>query len=126
MARLGKTLAGKVQGLGAAKEGVGHFWQIRVTSVALIPLTVWFLVSVVMLAGQGHGAVLAFLANPINAALMLLFLLAGLLHSALGVQTVIEDYIAVEGSKIALLIVNTFFHFAAGAACAVAVLQLAA
>ena len=119
-----QTPLGRVRGYGSAKSGVEHFWRQRVTAVALVPLTIWFTWSVARYAGAPHEQVVAFLANPFNAAAMLLFLIAGLYHMALGLQVVVEDYIKGEGMKLALLLLTKFAAFAVGTICVIAVLRI--
>lgn len=92
---------GRVRGLGSAKEGVGHWWAQRVTAVALVPLAVWFVVSVVAMTGADYGAVTAWAASPVVAGLLILLIAATFYHAALGVQVVIEDYVHHEGLKLA-------------------------
>jgi succinate dehydrogenase / fumarate reductase, membrane anchor subunit len=120
-----RTPLGRVRGLGSAKSGAHHFWHQRLTAVALVPLTLWFVWSVARYAGAPHGDVVAFLAHPFNAAAMLLFVIAGLYHMALGVQVVIEDYIQREGMKLALLLLVNFAAFAVGIVSTIAVLRIA-
>jgi succinate dehydrogenase / fumarate reductase membrane anchor subunit len=120
-----QTPLGRVRGLGSAKAGVEHFWHQRATAVALLPLTLWFVWSVARFAGAPHGEVIAFLGNPFNATAMLLFVVAGLYHMSLGVQTIIEDYIGREVLKLALLLLNKFAALSIGTMCAVAVLRIA-
>jgi succinate dehydrogenase / fumarate reductase membrane anchor subunit len=120
-----QTPLGRARGLGSAKAGTAHFWHQRVTAVALLPLTLWFVWSVARYAGAPYAEVLEFLHNPFNAAAMLLFVLAGLYHMVLGVQVVIEDYIHREGAKLALLMFTNFAAFAAGVICVIAVLRVA-
>ncbi|MBL9097892.1 MAG: succinate dehydrogenase, hydrophobic membrane anchor protein [Alphaproteobacteria bacterium] len=120
-----RTPLGRVRGLGSAKSGAHHFWHQRLTAVALVPLTLWFVWSVARYAGAPHGEVVAFLAHPFNATAMLLFVIAGLYHMALGVQVVIEDYIHREGLKLALLLLVNFAAFAVGIVATIAVLRIA-
>lgn len=120
-----QTPLGRVRGLGSAKSGVEHFWHQRLTAAALVPLTVWFVWIVARYAGAPHADVVAVLGHPINAALMLLFVVAGLYHMALGLQVVIEDYIAAKGTKIASLFLVNFAAFAIAMVCVVAVLRIA-
>jgi succinate dehydrogenase / fumarate reductase membrane anchor subunit len=120
-----RTPLGRVRGLGSAKSGARHFWHQRLTAVALVPLTLWFVWSVARYAGAPHGDVVAFLAHPFNAAAMLLFVIAGLYHMVLGVQVVIEDYIHSEGMKLALLLFVNFAAFAIGIVSTIAVLRIA-
>jgi succinate dehydrogenase / fumarate reductase membrane anchor subunit len=90
---------GHARGLGAAKEGLHHWWVQRVTSVALIPLSVWFVVSVIQLAHGEPGAFYEWLLSPIDATLFILFVAVGFHHTVLGLQVVIEDYVASHGAR---------------------------
>lgn len=120
-----QTPLNRARGLGSAKSGVEHFWHQRLTAVALVPLTIWFVWAVARYAGAPHDEVIAFLGNPFSAAAMLLYVLAGLYHMALGIKVVIEDYIHREGMKLALLLLTNFAAFAVGTICVVAVLRIA-
>lgn len=99
---------GRVRGLGSAKEGVGHWWAQRVTSVALVPLVLWLVVSLIGLIGADHGAFTAWVRQPLNAVLMTLLLVAGFHHLQLGLQVVIEDYLHHEGARIAAILIVKF------------------
>ena len=96
---------GRVRGLGSAKEGAHHWWVQRLTAVALVPLTLWFIASLVVLTGASHGEVALWLARPHNAVLMLELIGATFWHGALGLQVVIEDYIHGEGVRVVTLLV---------------------
>jgi len=119
-----QTPLSRAHGMGAAHSGVQHFWVQRLTAVALIPLVIWFLVSLVGHVVGDYDSARAFLSQPLAAALLLLLIGAGFYHMKLGVQVVIEDYIHTESTKIALLILNTFFAVALGLISALAVLKL--
>ena len=102
----GKSLRsplGRARGLGSAKEGTAHWWAQRVTAVALVPLTLWFVGNVIALAGAPRIDVLAWLASPVVAVLMLLLVAAVFRHAQLGMQVVVEDYVHAEGVKVAAL-----------------------
>ena len=96
-----RTPLAKVEGLGAARAGTLHFWHQRMTAVALVPLSIWFVASALAYVGAAQGAVAAYFAEPVNAAVMFLFILASTYHMSLGVQIIIEDYFHHEGQKIA-------------------------
>ena len=119
-----RTPLRKVRGLGAAREGTGHFWRVRVTSVALIVLSLYFLGLVISLNGANYQTVRTALAQPFAALMMGLFVLVGLVHMRLGMQEIIEDYIHAEGTKLVLLILSIFFCVAVGAASIFALLKL--
>jgi len=114
-----------IEGLGSAKEGTAHFWQQRVTAVALVPLSIWFAASALAYVGAEEGAVAAFFAQPLNGILMFLFLFAALVHMRIGLQVIIEDYIHQEGLKVALLMLNRFANVAIGVGVAYALIKIA-
>ena len=101
-----RTPLAKARGLGSAKDGTHHFWLQRLTAVALIPLTVWFALSIASLATAGQAEVLSWMKSPLSATLMLSFIMAGFWHMKLGLQVVIEDYVHTESTKITCLILN--------------------
>jgi succinate dehydrogenase / fumarate reductase, membrane anchor subunit len=120
-----RTPLGRVEGLGSARSGTHHFWHQRLTAVALVPLSVWFVASALAYVGAEQGAVAAFFAEPAEAILMFLFIVAAVYHMSLGLQVIIEDYIHQEGVKIMLLILNRFACWGIGAAAGFALLKLA-
>jgi succinate dehydrogenase / fumarate reductase membrane anchor subunit len=99
-----RTPLAHARGLGSAKSGTGHWWAQRLTAVALIPLTVWFVVSIVILTGSGYDAALAWIGNPLTAVLLVLLIVGGFHHMQLGLQVVVEDYVHTRWLEIALLI----------------------
>ena len=101
--RLMSPLA-RVLGLGSAMEGVTHWWWQRVTAIALIPLGVWFVYSILTLLSANHDAAAAWLRSPVQTALFILFSGAMSWHAFLGLQVVIEDYVHAEWLKFTLLI----------------------
>jgi len=120
-----RTPLNKVRGLGSAREGTMHFWRQRLTAIANIPLVLFFVGLVISLNGASYAETRAALANPFVALMLALALFSVLYHMRLGMQIVIEDYVHGEGSKLALLIINTFFAFLVGAVAAFALLKLA-
>ncbi len=119
-----RTPLARVRHLGSAKSGTRHFWQQRLTSVALIPLTIAFVVLVLSLLGRNHAAVVQILGSPLVAILMLLFIVTSVYHMWLGMQVIIEDYVHDELPKLLILMASTFFCFAVGTAAAFAILKL--
>jgi succinate dehydrogenase / fumarate reductase membrane anchor subunit len=120
-----RTPLSKVIGRGSAGEGVGHWWVQRVTAVALLPLTAWFVISLLGQSLQSYDAMRGWLGQPWVAVptILLVFTLAW--HSKLGVQVVIEDYVSGKGAKTTLLLLSTFVHIGAAVAGIFAILALA-
>lgn len=116
---------GRVRGLGSAKDGVAHWWAQRVTALALVPLTLWFVFGIVALAGSPQAQVQAWIAHPVNTVLLVLLVAATFHHLTLGVQVVIEDYIHHEGRKLALLLGVKALAWVFGLAGVLAVLRIA-
>lgn len=113
-----------VRGLGAAKEGVQHWWLQRITAVAMVPLLLILLVCVLKLATGDHAAVAAAFRHPLFALLVLLSILAVFWHMKLGLQVVIEDYVHTESVKIVSLLAVTFATFVVGGIAALSVLKM--
>ena len=103
-----RTPIGRARGLGSAKDGTAHWWAQRLTALALVPLTLWFAISVIGLVGGGRAAVLDWLESPVAAGLMILLIGATFHHAQLGVQVVIEDYVHNEPVKIGAIILVKF------------------
>lgn len=117
---------GRVRGLGSAKEGVGHWWAQRLTAIALVPLTLWFVISVIGLIGADHAAFTAWAGEPGISAMLLVLIVAVFYHAQLGLQVVIEDYVHDEAAKTAGIVAVKFATILLGVFSAVSVLKLAA
>ncbi|MCD6035713.1 MAG: sdhD [Rickettsiales bacterium] len=116
-----RTPLAQVKGLGSAKHGTGHWWAQRVTSVALIPLSLWFVYFVICVAATGGDKFLLSLSSPFSALMMILFLGTSLYHGALGMQVVIEDYVHNEKAKIFLLLLVQYGSLITSAAVTLAI-----
>lgn len=115
----------KVKGLGSAHHGVSHWWLQRLTALALVPLSLWFITSLVTaMLSPSFIEVAAWFASPFNTVVMVLMIVALFTHAKLGMQVVIEDYVHGPMAKYTLLLANTFFCYACGAVGVVAVLKL--
>jgi len=115
---------GKFLGLGSAKEGTHHWWSQRLTAVALVPLTLWFVIALLGMDSFAHPAIVAWLGQPLNAILMILLLLVILHHSQLGLQVVVEDYVHAGGLKVLILMLSRFAHGAAAVAAVYSIIIL--
>ena len=114
----------RVTGLGSAKRGVDVWWAERVSALALVPLTLWLVASLVALGGADRAAFISWLARPLPAFLTILTLIAAFRHTALGLQVVIEDYVH-SALKIPLLIATQLACFAIAVAGVLATLRIA-
>ncbi len=119
-----RTPMAKVRHLGSAHTGTGATWAMRSTSIALVPLTIGFVWLVISLVGKDYNSVRAELGQPLPSILMLLFVLTGIYHMKVGMQTIVEDYVHGEHAKMWSLLANSFFSYAVGLACIYAVLRI--
>ncbi len=119
-----QTPTARARGLGSAKEGVSHYVRQRVSALALIVLVPWFLFSVIGAMDAGYAGARDWAAQPWNAILLILTFGAAFFHMRLGMQTVIEDYIAKTGTRQALLVLNTFAAVGLFAVTALTVLKI--
>jgi succinate dehydrogenase / fumarate reductase, membrane anchor subunit len=119
-----RTPLARARGLGSAKSGTEHFWLQRVTAVSNIVLVVWLTFHLATLAGADHATVKIALRSPFLAVPLLLFVISGMVHMRLGMQTIIEDYVSSEGCKVVGLMLNTFFVILVGLTCVYAVMKL--
>ncbi|MDQ2105900.1 succinate dehydrogenase, hydrophobic membrane anchor protein [Azospirillum isscasi] len=127
MASNSKTLRSPLQiarGLGSAKHGTEHWWHQRVTAIALVPLTVWFVFGVIRHLGADHAAFVAWMKSPFSALMMVLTAVVTFHHAQSGLQVVIEDYVHNELAKILSILAVKFLCFALAAACVIAVLKI--
>lgn len=113
------------RGLGSAKDGTMHWWAQRVTAIALVPLLIWWVASVILMLGAAQADVQAWLAQPLVALPMLLVLAVAYYHAMLGCQVVIEDYIHGEFCKIMALLVMKASFWLVGIAAAFAIFKVA-
>jgi succinate dehydrogenase / fumarate reductase membrane anchor subunit len=120
-----RTPLSHARGLGSAKSGAHHWWMQRLTAVALVPLTLWFILSVIQLIGADFQTAVVWLSSPTNAVLMLLLIAATFHHMQLGLQVVIEDYVQGEGIKIVGIVLVKLFSVLLAAAAAFSVLKIA-
>ena len=115
----------RVLGLGTAKEGTGHWWSQRITSIALVPLTLFFLFPFARNLGADLETVRAAYAHPFNAVIAILFLLVGFHHLQQGVQVVVEDYVQGKALRTGALLANTLICWAFALTGVFAVAKLA-
>jgi len=123
--RVMRSTLGQMRGLGSAKSGLEHWWVERLTSVALVPLTLWFIYTALHLAGLPRADVAHWAANPINAALMVGLLLTVFRHMALALQVVVDDYVHGEPAHLVLALLIKGGTFLLALISVIATLRLA-
>ncbi len=121
--RLSTPLA-KTRGLGSAKSGMHHWVAQRLTAVSLIPLSIWFIFSLVCMTELSHQAAIEWIRSPLVAVFLLLFIISLFHHAQLGLQVVIEDYIDCKVTKITGLVLLKLVSFSAGLAAVASVLKI--
>jgi succinate dehydrogenase / fumarate reductase, membrane anchor subunit len=120
-----RSSLGRARGLGAAKSGSATWWAERLSSVALLPLVLYFVVSVLILKGADQAAMAAYMAEPWNAVLFIALIVALFYHLSLGMQVVIEDYVRHDAPRIFLLLAVKAVIALLALACLISVLKLA-
>ena len=118
-----RTALSRVRYLGSAKSGTDHFWKQRVSSVALVPLTIVVIFIVIGIMGRNHAAAAQILGSPFVAITLIMFVITSAYHMWLGMQVVIEDYVHSD-LKLTLIMINTFFCFAVGLSSVYALVKL--
>ncbi len=119
-----QTPLAKARGLGSAKQGTHHWWQQRLTAIALTPLSLWFIYSLLIIGLVDHASVTRWMSDTMNAVLLILFIVSLFHHAQLGMQVVIEDYIDSEWQKMSSIILIKFLALFAGLTSVIAILKV--
>ncbi|MDE2258255.1 MAG: succinate dehydrogenase, hydrophobic membrane anchor protein [Xanthomonadaceae bacterium] len=120
-----RTPLKNVRGLGSAQSGVRHWWLQRLTAVALVPLSLWFLWLLMGLAHADFTMARAAIAQPVHAVLLAALVVSVFWHGALGLQVVIEDYVHTRWQEVALQVAVRFGAFLVASACLFAIARIA-
>ena len=116
---------GRARGLGSAKTGAAHWFAERATGLALVPLTLWFIYSVLSLLGAPRAAVVAWGGHTVNATLLLALVLIMFHHMSMGLQVVMEDYIHSEKRRLVSVLLMKAVVGLFGLAATLAIIKLA-
>lgn len=116
---------GKALGMGAAKEGAGHWWSQRVSAVALVLLGPWFVLSLICVGDLSYANVVAWIAMPLNTVLLSLLVVTTAYHAQLGLQVVVEDYVPSKGTRMLTMLVINFGLLLLGVLGVFSVLRIA-
>ena len=125
MASRMRSPLGRAVGLGSAKEGVEHWWAQRLTAIALVPLSLWFVSAIIGIAGADLETMQNWIGLPLPAILLVLLLIATFYHLSLGLQVVIEDYVHTDLAKLGLVVIVRLLSFGFAVAGVFAVLSIA-
>ena len=124
MAETLRTPLGRVRGLGAGRAGAATWIAERVSSVALLILTPWFVVSLLLGLEPGYAGFQAWVRHPANAIMLLLFSTVSIHHMQLGMRVIVEDYIHKPSTKTLLLLANAFLCVGLAVASVFAILKV--
>ena len=120
-----QTPLAAVRGLGSAKSGLHHWWNQRMTAVAMVPLVIWMVSLCILMTGASYQDALVIASHPANATILILFIAVGFWHAILGLQVIIEDYVAAEGLRLVLIVVIRMFAIALAALSILSILRVA-
>jgi succinate dehydrogenase / fumarate reductase membrane anchor subunit len=115
---------GRARGLGSARVGSHHWWALRLTSLALVPLTLWFVFALIHLTGASRQVVVEWLSAPLTMGLMIALVVATFHHLQMGLQVVIEDYVHDDRFKMPSLLLIRGLCFLLALVCLVSVLKI--
>jgi succinate dehydrogenase / fumarate reductase membrane anchor subunit len=115
---------GRARGLGSARAGAAHWWAQRLTSLALLPLTLWFLCAMIRMIGATRDDVVFWMAGPLPVVLLIALVIATFYHLQLGLQVVIEDYVTTDALRVGSILLMKGVSVLLALACIVSVLRL--
>ncbi len=120
-----RTPLAQVRGLGSAKAGAHHWWAQRLSAIALVPLALWFVASLVSVASADYATAVAWLGSPLNSALLVLFIGAAFYHAQLGMQVIFEDYVSTHWLQVTSIILVRFLAILLAVISIIAILRTA-
>jgi succinate dehydrogenase / fumarate reductase membrane anchor subunit len=119
-----ETVLRRVRHFGSARNGLQEWRLQRLTAIALIPLGLYFAASMLRLATSDQVTAAAWLASPVAALLVILFVLAGLAHGLVGLRSVLVDYVHTRAGLLAAELLVRAAVVIIGGASVLAVLKL--
>ncbi len=119
-----QTPLARVRGLGSAREGTHHWWYQRLSAIALVPLSLWFIYALTVMPSFAYGNIIAWITTPLTAVLLVLFIPCLFYHAQLGIQIIIEDYIDSEWQKISAIILVKFLATLAAVISVLAIMKI--
>ena len=119
-----QTPLAAARGLGSAKSGLHHWWNQRMTAVAMVPLVIWMVSLSILMTGAGYEDARVLVSHPANATVLILFVAVGFWHAMLGLQVILEDYVAAEGLRLILITLIRMFAVALAALSILSILRV--
>ncbi len=119
-----RTPLSRVRGLGAARSSTHHWWIERMTSLALIPLSVWFLIGLISHLGVSRETAAAWLSQPFTSITFAALMFVTFIHAKMGLQVIIDDYVHTEWRKHALVVFKDTCIYALALATLFAIMKL--
>ncbi len=119
-----KTPMARVRGLGSSRSAVGRWITLRLSAIANIPLSAWFIWFLLQSKGADHAEFTELLAYPLNTVCMIFLIISVYWHALLGAREIVEDYIQLEWFKMMKLIGMYLFFFAAAVVSIYCVLKI--
>lgn len=119
-----RTPLSRARGLGSTNEGANHWMIQRLTSIALVPLTIWFVISAVGLVGADYAAYARWIGQVGNLSLMVIFVLVLFHHAQQGVCEVVHEYVHDKKLQWSLVIASKFLAVLLAVACVAALFKV--
>jgi len=120
-----RTPLSTARAFGSSRDGFHHWWVERLTAIALVPLALWFAIGVIRVAGASYAEFTYWLSRPWNAALMIMFVSAGCVHGKMGMEVIVEDYVAPRSVQMAVRIGVNLMAYAVGVFSVVSIMIVA-
>ena len=121
---LSQSCLKKVIKMQSKSNGVVHWKLQRISAIAMIPLAIWFVSSLVFSLTNTYDQSVSWLQSPLNATGLVLLFGTLYFHAASGLQVVIEDYVHNEGLKIMSLILIKLLSVLLGVLSILCVLKI--
>ena len=113
----------RVKGLGSAKDGTSHFWHQRLTALLLIPLVLWVGFSLAALPVD-HATLTGWIQQTWVTVALTLLIIVTFYHAQLGLQVIIEDYVASHLRRTVILLLSNLACLVLGTVGVVSVLKI--
>ena len=107
-----RILSSEARGLGSS---AAHWWMQRLTAIALIPFSIWFVFEIIMLKSTSYETLFQWLQSPIITVLLVIFIVTTFYHTQLGLQVIIEDYVRGKLKTVSLILINSLCILSAAA-----------